>query len=156
MEIGIYTHHPSPWVTESDITLYTSLLHSLLPHILAEPEGPDSSQLPSLEEVEISLVDDLTIADVHQNFMNIPGATDVITFQHGELIISLDTAISQATEFQEKREKELFRYMTHGLLHLHGYLDYESEDRKTMLDLQEKLISLIWEDTHSRTHTDVS
>ena len=50
---------------------------------LAEPPGPGPAPLTELEEIEVSFVSDVTIAQVHQRFMNIPGATDVITFDHG-------------------------------------------------------------------------
>jgi len=58
------------------------------------------SALTQIQEVEVSLVDDVTIADVHLRFMDIPGATDVITFDHGEIHISVETARQQAMEFE--------------------------------------------------------
>ena len=57
---------------------------------LAQCEGEGIAfgvPLESLEEIEVSIVSDRAIAGVHRRFMNIPGATDVITFEHGEIII---------------------------------------------------------------------
>lgn len=149
MEVGIYNHHPSSWLTVGDIDTYTRLLNQLLPLVLASPPGPKPT-LSGLDEIEVSLVDDPTIADVHLNYMNIPGATDVITFPHGEIIISLDTAASQSREFGESKEKELFRYIVHGMLHLHGYLDYTTEDRDTMFAVQEPLVNQLWENREKK------
>lgn len=76
--------------------------------------------------------------------MNDPTATDVITFPHGdgigEILVSFDTAIRQASEFGEPVFRELFRYMVHGLLHLHGYIDTEPEERERMFSCQEPLV----------------
>lgn len=36
--------------------------------------------------------------------------------------------------------RELFRYMVHGLLHLHGYIDTEPEERERMFSHQEPLV----------------
>ena len=81
---------------------------------------------------------------MHARFLNDPTATDVITFPHGdgigEIIVSFDTAIRQASEFGEPVFRELFRYMVHGLLHLHGYIDTEPEERERMFSCQEPLV----------------
>jgi probable rRNA maturation factor len=37
--------------------------------------------------------------------------------------------------------RELFRYMIHGLLHLHGYLDGLPEQRELMFSYQEPLVA---------------
>ncbi len=39
------------------------------------------------------------------------------------------------------KQEELFRYMVHGLTHLHGYLDYEPEDRAALFAVQEPLVA---------------
>lgn len=129
----------SPSVTEA----LNSALEACLPAVLALPEGP-VPVLSGLHEVEISVVDDESIRDVHARFLNDPTVTDVITFPHGdgmgEIIVSYDTAIRQAAEFKEPVYRELFRYMVHGLLHLHGYIDTEPEERERMFSRQEPLV----------------
>ena len=104
----------------------------------------ESSALSQLEEVEVSLIDDETIADVHLQFMNIPGATDVITFDHGEIHISVETARRQAQEFFQDIETEIMLYILHGLLHLAGHED-ATEKGYEMMDMhQSELLSLVW------------
>lgn len=79
--------------------------------------------LAAFPEVEVAIVSDRVIAEVHKRFMQISGATDVITFQHGELVISADTALECATQLQHSVEEELALYIVHGLLHLAGFDD---------------------------------
>ena len=96
--------------------------------------------LSGLDVVEISIVDDATIAEVHGEFLDDPTATDAITFPYGEVLVSCDTAASYAATHGIPREEELFRYMVHGLTHLHGYLDYEPADREALFAVQEPLV----------------
>lgn len=143
MKIYLYDRYSASPLPEPLLTRYQTALDILYPLVMAETLGPDHV-LSDLDEVEVTLVDDATIAQVHLDFMDIAGATDVITFQHGEIIISRDTAVAQAAEFGEPFERELLRYMVHGLLHLHGYLDYEPEDRDAMFAVQERLVTALW------------
>ncbi len=55
-------------------------------------------------------------------------------------MVSIDTAVRQASEFGEPWERELFRYIVHGLLHLHGYLDDSKDRRDEMFSFQEPLV----------------
>lgn len=102
------------------------------------------SALSALDEVEVSLVDDATIADVHLRFMDVPGATDVITFDHGEIHISLETAERQAAEYFQDPDAEIMLYILHGLLHLAGHEDATDEGQATMDMHQAELLSLVW------------
>ncbi len=93
--------------------------------------------LRSLEEVVVSLVSDRRIAQIHRDFMNIPGATDVITFEHGEIIISAQTAMRCAGEYGHSTLEEAALYAVHGMLHLNGFLDGTDDQRQVMHALQE-------------------
>lgn len=139
-QIDIYINAERGWVTEALIERYRAALQALLPELLAAPKGPDHV-LSGLEMVEISVVDDPTIAQVHAEFLNDPTATDAITFPYGEILVSCDTAAAYAAAHGMAKEEELFRYMVHGLTHLHGYLDYEPEDRAALFAVQEPLVA---------------
>lgn len=102
--------------------------------------------LASLECVEIALVDDETSDRVHKQFMGIDGATDVITFEHGEIVIGVEVARRQAVEYGEPELRELLRYLIHGLLHLAGHEDGDDADRKVMEEAQERLVAMLWKD----------
>lgn len=93
------------------------------------------------EEIGLVCVDDSVITQIHRDFMNDPTPTDVITFHHGEIIISAETAAREAAERRLTVEEELLRYAVHGLLHLAGYNDHEDGERKTMHARQEAIIA---------------
>lgn len=139
-QIDIYINAERDWVTEALAERYRAALQALLPELLAAPKGPDHV-LSGLETVEISVVDDPTIAQVHAEFLNDPTATDAITFPYGEILVSCDTAATYAAAHGIEKEEELFRYMVHGLTHLHGYLDYEPADREALFAVQEPLVA---------------
>ena len=106
--------------------------------------GRAPSQLVEIRGAEISVVSDRAIARVHREFMNVPGATDVITFPHGEIVVSATTAARQSAEHGESVGRELARYIVHGFLHLHGHLDAEAEDAAAMWHAQEKVLDQLW------------
>ena len=107
-------------------------------HLLGEPP------LASLGCVEVALVDDATSDRVHRDFMGIEGATDVITFEHGEIVIGVEVARRQAVEYGEPELRELFRYLVHGLLHLAGHEDESDGARAAMEGIQEVLVGRLW------------
>ena len=72
------------------------------------------------EQILVVLVSDRKIAAMHEQFMGIADPTDVITFQHGEIVVSVETAAKQAAEYDTDLLHELRLYITHGLLHLAG------------------------------------
>ena len=109
-----------------------------------ELAGSRATELRKLPEIEVSLLDDAGIADVHLRFMDIPGATDVITFEHGEIHISVETAKHQAQDFGNAFERELMLYIVHGLLHLAGYDDQTDEERALMDELQQSILTEVW------------
>lgn len=98
--------------------------------------------LGALEEVVVTLVSDRRIDAMHRQFMNIDGATDVITFEHGEIVISMETAARCALEFGHSPMEEAALYLTHGLLHLNGFLDADPVDRTRMHGVQDRIWSL--------------
>lgn len=137
--IEIYVNTERDWVSDALVGQFGEALQSLLPELLSVAPGPDHV-LSGLDTVEISIVDDPAIAEVHGEFLNDPTPTDAITFPYGEILVSCDTAASYAAAHGISREEELFRYMVHGLTHLHGYLDYEPADREALFAVQEPLV----------------
>jgi probable rRNA maturation factor len=90
--------------------------------------------------VEVAIVSDRVIARVHEQFMNIPGATDVITFEHGELVTSAQTAAVYARQYGTDVNEELALYIIHGLLHLNGYDDLNQTDAALMRRTQQHIL----------------
>ncbi len=93
-----------------------------------------------LGEVAVLLVSDRRIAGLHRKFMGVTGPTDVITFQHGEIFISVHTARRQARRFGNSFRHELQLYIVHGLLHLRGFDDTEPAGARRMQVLQEEIL----------------
>lgn len=90
-------------------------------------------------ELSIVFVTDDEIAQVHADFMNDPTPTDVITFpadeameSAGEIIVSVDHALSRSTELGIPFSRELSLYLIHGWLHLAGFDDRNDSDRQAM------------------------
>ena len=102
------------------------------------------SPLAHLGTIEVALVDDAMIDQVHRDFMNIKGATDVITFHHGEIVIGVETAMRNAVEYDEPVAREIFRYFVHGLLHLAGHDDQADTARARMETAQEVIVATVW------------
>jgi len=100
-----------------------------------------SGGLSRLGKVEVVLVSDKRIAAIHQQFMNDAAPTDVITFQHGEIVMSVETAKRQARQFGTSVDHELRLYLVHGLLHLLGFDDKTAAAAKEMKRVQEKLVA---------------
>ena len=100
---------------------------------------PALAELPV--EVEVTFVSDATIADVHRRFMNIPGPTDVITFDHGEIVISAETALENSKIHGKPLDEELALYLIHGLLHLRGFDDKEPQAAAAMSREQERILA---------------
>jgi probable rRNA maturation factor len=103
-------------------------------------QATPGSALHGLDEIQITFVSDDRIAQVHWDFMGDPSPTDVITFQHGELVISADTAAANGRRFDTSLFQELLLYIVHGLLHLAGYTDATPRESRTMDRLQHRIL----------------
>ncbi len=103
---------------------------------------PGQQKFPS-SELAVLLVSDRRIAQLHRKFMNVSGPTDVLTFEHGEIFISVQMAQRNARLYQNSLMRELQLYIVHGLLHLRGFDDAERADARRMSSLQEKILRKI-------------
>ena len=97
--------------------------------------------LASLEEIDVLLISDRRMGELHRKFMGMSGPTDVITFQHGEIFISTETARRQARIHRATLANELRLYLVHGLLHLHGFDDQSPDGKRLMDSVQAKIVA---------------
>jgi len=72
--------------------------------------------------------------------MHESGPTDVLTFQHGEIFVSVETAKRHARRFGNSLAHELRLYVVHGLLHLHGFDDRTQTEAHKMERTQEEIL----------------
>lgn len=101
------------------------------------------SDLAQLREISVLIVSDRKIASLHRQFMNESGPTDVITFQHGEIFVGVESARRNARRFGNAFERELRLYVVHGLLHLHGFDDRNAASARRMQVVQRKILATV-------------
>jgi len=99
------------------------------------------TDLTKQREISILLISDRRMALLHRRFLNQSGLTDVITFQHGEIFISVDAARRHARVFGSSFPREVRLYIIHGLVHLYGFDDQSEADAKEMRATQEKILA---------------
>ena len=112
------------------------------------------------EEVSVVLCDDDYIRQLNLAYRGKDSPTDVLSFALnegeenpitdgpqenllGDIIISLDRAVSQAEEYGHSVEREIAFLTLHGMLHLLGYDHEEEEDRREMRAEEEHILRLL-------------
>jgi len=105
-----------------------------------EVSGEMGGVLAGLPLLEISILGTRAMAKIHREFLNEPGATDVITFPYGEIVVCAPVAASRAREFRHTVTEELALYCIHGLLHLAGHDDIQPADAKRMHREQDRIL----------------
>lgn len=127
----------------------------------------DALRIDPLAEVSVLLVDADTMAALHQQWMDLPGPTDVMAFpmdtadgpterhdpsappgtdEHpgeamlGDVVLCPAVAADQAASAGHSTEAELHLLCTHGILHLLGYDHAEPDEEREMFELQAQLV----------------
>ena len=98
------------------------------------------TDLRKLSKIFVWLISDRRMALLHRKFLEQSGPTDVLTFQHGEIFISVETAQRHARAFGNSPLRELKLYIVHGLLHLHRFDDQTPSMAHKMKAAQEKIL----------------
>lgn len=108
-------------------------------------------------ELCIRLVDEGTMTVLHEQWMELPGPTDVMSFPMdelqpgregetpqegmlGDIVLCPSVAEKQAAEAGHATVEEMLLLTTHGILHLLGYDHAELEEEKEMFELQRQLL----------------
>jgi probable rRNA maturation factor len=99
------------------------------------------TELTRLQNVFVWLISDRRMSRLHRQFLGQTGPTDVLTFQHGEIFISVATAKRHARTFGNSVTRELQLYIVHGLLHLNGFDDRTQPGACRMGKMQAKILS---------------
>ncbi len=111
-------------------------------------------------EVNVTFVSDKKIKEINSLFRNIDSSTDVLSFPLGEdgsydtnpengclmlgdVIISIDHALSQAEMFGHGVDREIAYLTVHSVFHLLGYdHEEEAEEKKLMRSKEEKALTI--------------
>lgn len=104
-----------------------------------------------LRELSVALVGDKRMSLLHEQFLGIPGPTDVLTFElnhdarnrvtAGEVVICVPEARRQARRRPHSSvRKELLLYALHGMLHLTGYDDRTEDDYRQMHRKEDEIL----------------
>lgn len=100
--------------------------------------------------LSIAFVNDTTIKQLHESFLDNPSPTDVITFpanpsfdSAGEICISIDEAIKNAKSFSTTISHEITLYLIHGWLHLFGFDDKNEVAITAMRQAEKDALNLI-------------
>jgi probable rRNA maturation factor len=101
----------------------------------------ETTELMRLGDVFVWLISDRRMARLHRQFLGKTGPTDVLTFQHGEIFISAETAKRHARRFGNPLMREIQLYIVHGLLHLNGFDDRTQSGARKMRRTEEKILS---------------
>jgi len=142
--VRVYDHQSVVTLSNQELGFLAGVAERAMGVVLGD-WAKEEAPLRELAEVEFSFVDDEVIAQVHADFLDDPTPTDVITFHHGEVMVSAETAKRQSEEFgQNNVLREVALYIVHGLLHLGGYEDYEEAEAQEMATLQEKVLRGVW------------
>jgi probable rRNA maturation factor len=91
------------------------------------------------DEIWFFFVCDARIRQIHRDFLAADKTTDVITFHHGEIFISVETAERHAQQFLTSLSEEIHLYIVHALLHLAGFEDKTERGYRRMKAVQEKV-----------------
>jgi probable rRNA maturation factor len=108
-------------------------------------------------DLAILLVDEAAMEQLHVQWMDEPGPTDVLSFPMdelrpgregdpsppgllGDVVLCPDVAARQAAAAGHSSAEELLLLTTHGILHLLGYDHAEPEEEKEMFGLQRRLL----------------
>jgi len=109
-------------------------------------------------ELAIVLVDEAAMEQLHLQWMDEPGPTDVLSFPMdelrpgtddfqtppgllGDIVLCPQVAVAQAETAGHSPMDEMLMLTTHGLLHLLGFDHAEPDEEKLMFDLQRDILA---------------
>lgn len=101
-------------------------------------------------ELSVVFLDAAAMAHVHEQFLQLPGATDVITFPGdaaagaaGEICVCPAVARDAAAQRRNNFAHELALYLAHAYLHLAGEDDTTAPRRKHMRRAEHRAMALL-------------
>lgn len=103
--------------------------------------------------LSLSIVNDEAIRSLNQEYRGKDAATDVLSFPLGDepdsgpserllgdVVISVETARRQAEAYDAPLQREIYRLLIHGLLHLKGH-DHEAAGERRVMRREERRLA---------------
>lgn len=139
----------------------TEDLEELIENVVYTALAEEDADLAN--EVSVVLVDDTYIHKMNLEYRGIDRPTDVLSFAMleedetepeilgeqdsepmlGDIIISLETALRQAAEYNHSVQREIAFLTLHGMLHLLGYDHMEEAETKEMRAREEAILAIM-------------
>ena len=130
---------------QSCLEVNESLLREAVQHVLAAEQVAHA-------EISVALVDNRTMRPLNRQYLGHDYDTDVLSFLldaspeglpstgprgagreiEGEVIVSVEMALTTALDYHWSPHDEVLLYLVHGLLHLCGYDDLSEGERRVM------------------------
>ncbi|MBP3942135.1 rRNA maturation RNase YbeY [Sphingobacteriaceae bacterium WQ 2009] len=93
-------------------------------------------------ELNFIFCSDAYLLEINKQYLDHDTYTDIVTFDSseeedliaGDIFISVERIAENAAKFGVTEKDELHRVIIHGVLHLCGYYDKKSEDKKLMTE----------------------
>jgi probable rRNA maturation factor len=134
---------------ETGVAVDETEIVALSRHVLAE------MRVHPQAELSVILVDEAAMEQLHVQWMDEPGPTDVLSFPMdelrpgsdeeesppgllGDVVLCPQVATKQAETAGHTTQEELLLLTTHGILHLLGYDHAEPDEEKEMFALQRR------------------
>ena len=103
----------------------------------------------NIQSLEINFIGQKEILGINKTHLNHNYFTDIITFNYsgdnklldGEILISVDDAIENAKNYKVSLNEETCRLVIHGILHLLGYNDISTSEKRKMKLMENKLLN---------------
>lgn len=122
----------------------------------------DYLKIDPAAELAILFIDEAAMEQLHIQWMDEPGPTDVLSFPMdelrpgvdgepapsgllGDIVICPSVAAKQAEVAGHDSINEILLLTTHGILHLLGFDHVEAEEEKEMFGLQKSILSAFYE-----------
>ncbi len=136
---------------ESGVEVDETEIVGLARHVL------DPMHVHPQAELSVVLVDEAAMEQLHVQWMDEPGPTDVLSFPMdelrpgtdgedspagllGDVVLCPQVAARQAVTAGHGTQDELLLLTTHGILHLLGYDHAEPDEEREMFGLQRRLL----------------
>jgi len=111
--------------------------------------GIGKSENKVLGNINYIFCSDEYLLQLNKQFLGHDYYTDILSFPQksdpieGDIFISIDRVQENAESFETSFQLELYRVISHGLLHFMGYEDHEEEDKILMRSKEDLYLSKI-------------